>query len=96
MHVACQGHRQPQKNIPSLAIDFCGIHCENPFFLASSAACTNYEMVARAFDMGWGGVFYKTICMQKIVLIEAIIAQKVWPIQRKHYLCTDRIRHASR
>ena len=51
---------------PSLAIDFCGIHCENPFFLASSAVCTNYEMVARAFDMGWGGVFYKTICMQDI------------------------------
>ncbi len=51
---------------PSLAIDFCGIKCENPFFLASSAVCTNYEMVARAFDMGWGGVFYKTICLQEI------------------------------
>lgn len=50
----------------SLAIDFCGIHCENPFFLASSAICTNYEMVARAFDMGWAGVFYKTICLQDI------------------------------
>ena len=37
---------------PSLAITFCGIHCENPFFLASSAVCTNYDMVARAFDMG--------------------------------------------
>ncbi|MBR5101636.1 MAG: NAD-dependent dihydropyrimidine dehydrogenase subunit PreA, partial [Muribaculaceae bacterium] len=36
--------------LPSLAIDFCGIHCENPFFLASSAICTNYEMVARAFE----------------------------------------------
>ena len=35
---------------PDLAIDFCGIRCENPFFLASSAVCTNYEMVARAFD----------------------------------------------
>ena len=51
---------------PSLAIDFCGIHCQNPFFLASSAVCTNYEMVARAFDMGWAGVYYKTICMQDI------------------------------
>lgn len=54
------------KSLPSLAIDFCGIHCENPFFLASSAVCTNYDMVARAFDAGWAGVFYKTICMQKI------------------------------
>jgi len=51
---------------PSLNISFCGIPCENPFFLASSAVCTNYEMVARAFDAGWGGVFYKTICMQEI------------------------------
>ncbi len=51
---------------PSLAIDFCGIACENPFFLASSAICTNYEMVARAFDAGWAGVFYKTICKQDI------------------------------
>ena len=51
---------------PSLAIDFCGIRCENPFFLASSAICTNYDMVARAFEAGWGGVFYKTICKQDI------------------------------
>ena len=56
----------PATGLPSLEIDFCGIHCENPFFLASSAVCTNYEMVARAFDAGWAGVFYKTICMQEI------------------------------
>ena len=54
------------KSAPSLEIDFCGLHCENPFFLASSAVCTNYDMVARAFDAGWGGVFYKTICLQEI------------------------------
>ena len=52
--------------LPDLAIDFCGIHCENPFFLASSAICTNYEMVARALERGWAGVFYKTICKQDI------------------------------
>lgn len=51
---------------PSLEIDFCGITCENPFFLASSAVCTNYEMVAHAFEVGWAGVFYKTICFQDI------------------------------
>ena len=51
---------------PALDITFCGIRCENPFFLASSAVCTNYEMVANAFDAGWAGVFYKTICMQEI------------------------------
>ena len=60
--------REPQAHgkLPALDIDFCGIHCENPFFLASSAICTNYEMVARSFEMGWAGVFYKTICKQEI------------------------------
>ena len=56
----------PRADLPSLAIDFCGIPCENPFFLASSSICTNYEMVARAFDAGWAGVFYKTICLDDI------------------------------
>ena len=52
--------------LPDLSITFCGIRCENPFFLASSAICTNYEMVARAFEAGWAGVVYKTICKQDI------------------------------
>lgn len=60
------GVAAPASSPNGLAIDFCGIPCENPFFLASSAVCTNYEMVARAFEMGWAGVFYKTICLQDI------------------------------
>ncbi len=66
MRAVCDGGLPVDAPMPSLAIDFCGIPCENPFFLASSAICTNYEMVARAFDMGWAGVFYKTICKQEI------------------------------
>ena len=46
-----------------LSIDFCGVHCENPFFLSSSVVANNYEMVARAFEMGWAGVAFKTIGM---------------------------------
>ena len=53
-------------NLPSLTINFCDIVCENPFFLASSAVCTNYEMIARALQAGWAGVFYKTISKQDI------------------------------
>ena len=49
-----------------LSIEFCGIRCENPFFLASSAVDTNYDMVSRALEAGWAGVFYKTICLQEI------------------------------
>ena len=57
---------QCTKDLPSLEINFCDMVCENPFFLASSAICTNYEMVARALEAGWAGVFYKTICKQDI------------------------------
>ena len=45
----------------NLSIDFCGVHCENPFFLSSSVVASNYEMIAKAFDMGWAGVAFKTI-----------------------------------
>ena len=38
--------------LPSLEVDFCGIRCENPFFLASSSICTNYDMVASALRAG--------------------------------------------
>lgn len=49
-----------QKEV-DLSIDFCGVHCENPFFLSSSVVGSNYEMVAKAFEMGWAGVAFKTI-----------------------------------
>ncbi len=45
----------------NLSIDFCGVHCENPFFLSSSVVANNYEMIASAFEMGWAGVAFKTI-----------------------------------
>lgn len=44
-----------------LSIDYLGVKCENPFFLSSSPVGSSYEMIAKAFDEGWGGVFYKTI-----------------------------------
>jgi len=44
-----------------LAITFCGIPCENPFFLSSSIVANNYGMIARAFEMGWAGACMKTI-----------------------------------
>lgn len=44
-----------------LSVEFCGFKCENPFLLSSSVVGSNYEMVAKAFDMGWAGVAFKTI-----------------------------------
>lgn len=39
------------KNV-DLSTDLCGVKCENPFFLSSSVVGSNYEMVAKAFEMG--------------------------------------------
>jgi len=44
-----------------LSISFCKVPCENPFFLSSSVVGSNYKMVAKAFEMGWAGVAFKTI-----------------------------------
>lgn len=44
-----------------LSIEFCGVKCENPFFLSSSPVGYNYEMCAKALETGWGGVVFKTI-----------------------------------
>jgi len=45
----------------NLSILFLGVRCENPFFLASSPAASSYDKVARAFEAGWGGAFFKTV-----------------------------------
>ncbi len=45
-----------------LRCDICGIPLENPFLLGSSVVASNYEMCARAFEMGWAGAAFKTVC----------------------------------
>lgn len=44
-----------------LSVSFCGIRCENPFFLSSSVVASSYEMCASALRQGWAGVVFKTI-----------------------------------
>ncbi len=44
-----------------LETTFLGVKCENPFFLSSSCVASSYEMCAKALDMGFAGVVYKTI-----------------------------------
>lgn len=56
-----QIHKPETAIRPRLDTDFCGVKCENPFFLASSPVASSYEMCCRAFDLGWAGVSYKTI-----------------------------------
>ena len=52
----------PPEDENRLCAEFCGIPLENPFLLSSSVVASTYDMCARAFDAGWAGVAYKTIC----------------------------------
>ena len=45
-----------------LQCELCGIPLENPFLLSSSVVASTYDMCARAFEAGWAGVCFKTIC----------------------------------
>lgn len=45
-----------------LSSTFCGVRLENPFLLSSSVVASSYEKMARAFEMGWAGACFKTIC----------------------------------
>ena len=45
-----------------LKCEFCGIPLENPFLLSSSVVASTYDMCARAFEAGWAGACFKTIC----------------------------------
>jgi len=63
---------RPNQEVPMpsdeerLKTDLCGIPLENPFLLASSVISSNYDMCARAFDAGWAGASFKTICSMDI------------------------------
>ena len=49
-------------NEDRLKCDLCGIPLENPFLLSSSVVASTYDMCARAFEAGWAGACFKTIC----------------------------------
>jgi dihydropyrimidine dehydrogenase (NAD+) subunit PreA len=59
----CQrpGPKPPDADAGALSVEFCGIKCENPFFISSSIAAADYDMCARALSAGWGGIVFKTI-----------------------------------
>lgn len=51
----------PEDKDVDISCDICGVKLENPFLLSSSVVASNYEMCARAFEMGWAGAAFKTI-----------------------------------
>lgn len=52
----------PSPAAVDLTCTFCGVKLENPFVLSSSVVASGYDKIARAFEMGWAGACYKTIC----------------------------------
>ena len=50
------------ENEDLLRTDLCGVPLENPFLLSSSVVASTYDMCARAFEAGWAGACFKTIC----------------------------------
>ena len=54
--------RKPAELAPNLSMDICGVKLENPFLLSSSVVASSYEMCAKAFDLGWAGACFKTLC----------------------------------
>lgn len=50
------------ENEDRLRCHLCGVELENPFLLSSSVVASTYDMCARAFEAGWAGAAFKTIC----------------------------------
>lgn len=59
-------HQTDSVDMSVLKTDICGIPLDNPFLLSSSIVSSTYEKCARAFEAGWAGVSFKTICSMDI------------------------------
>ena len=57
-----------------LSIEFCGVKFPNPFTLAAAPPTDSAEMVARAFEAGWGGAILKTTS------VETEVVELVYPM----------------
>ena len=50
--------------MPDLSVQVNGLKLPNPFVIASGPPGTNANVIAKAFDEGWGGVVCKTVCLE--------------------------------
>ena len=53
-----------------LSITFCGVKFPNPFCLSSSPVGNCYEMCRKAYQAGWGGVYFKSVAPASFVINE--------------------------
>jgi len=52
---------ESQTTEPDLSVSVNGLHMPNPFVIGSGPPGTNYTVMKRAFDEGWGAVIAKTV-----------------------------------
>jgi dihydropyrimidine dehydrogenase (NADP+) len=48
---------------PDLSVTVNGMKMPNPFVIGSGPPGTNYQVMKKAFDEGWGGVICKTLSL---------------------------------
>lgn len=48
---------------PDLSVKVNGLNLPNPFVIGSGPPGTNYQVMKKAFDEGWGGVICKTLSL---------------------------------
>ena len=53
---------------PDLRVRVNGLEMPNPFVIASGPPGTNYTVMKRAFEEGWGAVISKTVWMESTTL----------------------------
>ncbi|KAJ6677195.1 DIHYDROPYRIMIDINE DEHYDROGENASE [NADP(+)] [Salix viminalis] len=64
--VGSQGQSQGE---PDLSVTVNGLHMPNPFVIGSGPPGTNYTVMKRAFDEGWGAVIAKTVSLDAAKVI---------------------------
>ncbi|MHC5038280.1 MAG: NAD-dependent dihydropyrimidine dehydrogenase subunit PreA [Planctomycetota bacterium] len=55
----------------NLECDLAGIPSPNPFWLASGPPANTEEQVSRAFEAGWGGAVWKTLCPEPVINVSS-------------------------
>jgi dihydroorotate dehydrogenase subfamily 1 len=62
-------NREGNRKMPTLATTVDGLNLPNPFIIASGPPGTNLNVIARAFQEGWGAVIAKTVSLEASKII---------------------------
>jgi dihydropyrimidine dehydrogenase (NAD+) subunit PreA len=78
-----------------LSVDFCGVRFKNPFLLSSSPVSNSAEMVAKAFEAGWGGVVYKTLASGRWPIVHPSPRMNAYHYGSKHLMGLQNVEQIS-